>query len=246
MDNTFVHDLKTYLHAHALAWRNPAIILTTLIAAALFYLFNYSFYTSMTLLATHGKSLGPLDYVIVPLARIFENTLQFLIVGAIAYYIAQKNAVTLGQSFKVASSHIISFVGFAIIQFLFSRTLVAQFPQWSLIITLIDTLLRVFLLFYAVQFCVLAHQPAVLSMTNSSKLVLKTIGAVIISLIASFAIGTISNYALTTAQKTFGIAEQSYWLSATTALTLVDQALFMYLKVVTLGIFATLLYNQND
>ncbi|BDC34126.1 hypothetical protein Noda2021_00840 [Candidatus Dependentiae bacterium Noda2021] len=246
MNNSLVQDVKTYFHAHVLAWRNPAIILVTLLAAAFFYFFNYSFYTSMSLLASHGRTLGPLDYFIVPLVRIFENTLQFLIVGAIAYYIAQKNAVTLSQSFKVASSHIISFVGFAIIQFLFSRTLVAQFPQWSLVITLIDTLIRVFLLFYAVQFCVLASQNAVTSMTNSSKLVLKTIGAVIISLIASFILGNVSNHALTSVQRAFGPAEQAYWLSASTALTLLDQALFMYLKVVTLGIYATLLYGQKE
>jgi hypothetical protein len=64
MNTSVLQDIKTYVHAHALAWRNQAIILTTLAATIFFYLFNYSFYTSMTLLATYGKSLGPLDYVI--------------------------------------------------------------------------------------------------------------------------------------------------------------------------------------
>ncbi|MFZ5953924.1 MAG: hypothetical protein ACOYT8_02355 [Candidatus Dependentiae bacterium] len=244
MNITIIDDIKTYLKAHLLAWQHP-VILGIVFATALFFMgFHYLLFSSINLLAQTGKTLGFFDYLMLPLAHIFENTLQFFIVAAVAYYVPNRPSAGISQSFKVASDKFPALALFGIIQYLFSRTLFAGIPQLSFIILLIDSIIRVFLLFYATQFVLFKANNAIFAMVESSKLVLKTIVAVLISLAAAYVLVTLIHYFITFFQIKF-ITD-----TTTTAITsklplFLDYFVASYLKLVTLGIFATLLYRQQ-
>lgn len=243
MNITIIDDIKTYLRAHLLAWQYP-VILGIIFATALFFMgFHYLLFSSINLLAQTGKTLGFFDYLVLPLAHIFENTLQFFIVAAVAYYVANRPIASITQSFKIASDRLPALVFFGIIQYLFSRTLFAGMPQLSLIVLLIDSIIRIFLLFYATQFVLFKVNNGIFAMVESSKLVLKTIVAVLISLAAAYVLVTLIHYFITFFQIKF-ITDTTKTITSKLPL-FIDYFVASYLKVVTLGIFATLLYRQQ-
>lgn len=240
--NNFVAGLKSYVKAHTIAWRNPLIILITILTAFFFMAFHYLLFSSLHLLTQTGKSLGILNYIFIPFAQLFENTLQFFIVAAIAYYITNEPRATLNQSFTQAGNFIPSYMFFALIQYIFSRALFVGSPQLSLIVLLIDSLIRIFLLYYVTQFTVLNHQNPLLAIASSSKLVLKTILPIAISLAAAYGLVKLIHYLITLffTQGSLGASPVK-----SKVVLFLDYFFASYLKIVTLGIFATLIYKKE-
>lgn len=246
MNISFIDYVKTYIKSHVTMLTNPSLLAITLATGLFFMGFHYLLFSSVNLLAQAGKTLGILDYLLVPLAHLFENSIQFFIVGAIAYYIAHNQAASLTKSFKVSSDAISTWIMFGLVQYVFSRTLFAHMPQLSLIVVPIDAVIRLLLLYYATQYALFKTNNSFLSMAESSKLVLKTIPGVLLSLIGPYGLVALIHQLITFAQLHYLAQAPESKLPLAQALLFLDYWIASYLKIITLGIFATYIYRRHN
>lgn len=245
MNISLLDYVKTYVKSHTTALRNPALLGVTLFMGLFFMGFHYLLFSSINLLAQAGKTLGLLDYLVVPLAHLFENSFQFYIVGAIAYYIAHNQAVSLSRSFSISSDALPSWIMFGVVQYVFSRTLFANMPQLALVVVVIDSIIRLLLLYYAAQFTMFKTTNSFLAMAESSKLVLKTIPGVLLSLLAAYGLVSAIHRIITIVQNHFIVSAQEGKLPVAQTLLFLDYWIASYLKIITLGIFATYIYDRH-
>lgn len=245
MNISLLDYVKTYIKSHITMLTNPSLLAITLITGLFFMGFHYLLFSSVNLLAQAGKTLGILDYFLVPLAHLFENSIQFFIVGAIAYYSAHNQTVSVTKSFKVSSDTIPTWIMFGLVQYVFSRTLFTGMPQLSLIVVLIDAVIRLLLLYYATQYALFKTNNSFLAMAESSKLVIKTIPGVLLSLLGAYGLVTIIHL-ITFIQAHYLVQAPESKLPLAQALLFLDYWIAYYLKIVTLGIFATYIYRRHN